>query len=1145
MGTLHVARGQSFVVSTAGSGASSTTVTFGKLTRDASATVDFSGTGLGSASSRLVFTQAPTTVGSNGGVLPYATFTGTTQDFATYNGSSGVTAFTGYASTLASAGASDIVLLTSSASLTANKSVAALLMRGSPTLTINPGVTLTLQNGLVTTGTSATINAAVGAGTAAVNFGAEGIIQRFTSSATAIKTAIGGSSALVLSGTGELDLEPPLSGNTWTGGTTLNSGKLSIKANNTPLGAAAGTLNLRGGVLDISVFLGDVTFPQPVVLSNTGISFASLNEITFSGPVTLSGRNIVAVPGGPTVNLTGKVSGTGSLVVTAATGSGSGGGILALTNAANNYTGGTTLSNSGIFSATLELGGNKVLGTGPLFLHSGNLQASTAVTISNAIVLGNDSINDTIVGAINFTGSNDIALAGDVDLRGINTLKSDVPDVRPVTISGNMSGSGGINKIGAGTLTLAGANTYTGATSVAAGVLLVNGDQPSSNVAVTAGTLGGLGSVGYLSVDAAGIVAPGIPGGAFGSLSPSGANFSAGGTLALGVESDAAGSAHDALDLGSGRLLLGASSALSVDLTGVTAERSIPGLVRYGSRIGSVTEFAQADLLNNTSGHTAELDYTSTQLNLAVATGLNQPPVISNPATQPATEDVALVFSAANSNAISISDPDAGANPVQLTLTAGHGKLTLAGLAGLTFLGGDGTSDATMTIVGTISDINTALDGLTFRLDTNYAGAASLTIDANDLGSLGLGGEQTDSAAININASPTNDAGSVTIVGTAKEDLTLTANVADIDGIGGAITYQWQSGTGSTFTNISGATSSTFQPGDAQVGQKVRVKVTYTDDQSFVENLTSAATAVVVGVNDAPTIGGFGSAITYFENGVPKQISTTATVTDPDSLNLDGGKLTIRLSANAKTEDRLTIKAGGSITLGGASVLFSGTAIGSFTGGTGTTPLVVTLLSAATPIKMQALLRAIAYSNVSENPSTAVRTVTVTLTDGDGGTSAAATKSINVTPVNDKPVLGGISDSIGYVHNATTPITLAASATVTDVDSANFATGRLRVHFTATSSTNRLKIGGNFSVADGNVKLNGVVIGKLTSNGFGTKDLIVTFTSAATKLIVQQLVRSIKFSTVGAVAGSRTVAFSVSDGDGGTSTEVSKTVNLT
>jgi hypothetical protein len=55
----------------------------------------------------------------------------------------------------------------------------------------------------------------------------------------------------------------------------------------------------------------------------------------------------------------------------------------------------------------------------------------------------------------------------------------------------------------------------------------------------------------------------------------------------------------------------------------------------------------------------------------------------------------------------------------------------------------------------------------------------------------------------------------------------------------------------------------------------------------------------------------------------------------------------------------------------------------------------------------------------------------------------------------------------------------------------------------------------------------------------------VTFNSAATPSVAQQLVRAVTFKTVGGSAGRRSVLFSVSDGDGGSSDELAKIVDVT
>src|SRR5690606_17229148 len=88
-----------------------------------------------------------------------------------------------------------------------------------------------------------------------------------------------------------------------------------------------------------------------------------------------------------------------------------------------------------------------------------------------------------------------------------------------------------------------------------------------------------------------------------------------------------------------------------------------------------------------------------------------------------------------------------------------------------------------------------------------------------------------------------------------------TANAAvDSDGDGlptlpAGFTYQWQSSPNgiSGWTNIAGATFATFTPDDPQVGQYLQVIAKYQDNGGTVEQTTSAATAAVTGVNDAPS----------------------------------------------------------------------------------------------------------------------------------------------------------------------------------------------------------------------------------------------------------------------------------------------------
>ena len=106
-------------------------------------------------------------------------------------------------------------------------------------------------------------------------------------------------------------------------------------------------------------------------------------------------------------------------------------------------------------------------------------------------------------------------------------------------------------------------------------------------------------------------------------------------------------------------------------------------------------------------------------------------PVNTVPGAQSTGVTTPKVFSAANGNAISITDADAGGASNEVTLGVTSGSLTLAGTTGLTFIAGDGTADASMTMRGSAAAINAALDGLSFAPAPGNA-SATLTLSTLD-----------------------------------------------------------------------------------------------------------------------------------------------------------------------------------------------------------------------------------------------------------------------------------------------------------------------------------------------------------------------------------------------------------------------------
>ena len=95
----------------------------------------------------------------------------------------------------------------------------------------------------------------------------------------------------------------------------------------------------------------------------------------------------------------------------------------------------------------------------------------------------------------------------------------------------------------------------------------------------------------------------------------------------------------------------------------------------------------------------------------------------------------------------------------------------------------------------------------------------------------------------------------------------------------------------------------------------------------------------------------------------------------------------------------------------------------------------LTLSGLATVAQYQAALRSITYTNGSENPSAATRTVSFTVNDG-ALNSTTATRTLTVTAVNDAPVVATTGGSSSYTENGSA-VAVDNGLTVSDVDSTN------------------------------------------------------------------------------------------------------------
>ncbi|MBI6953441.1 Ig-like domain-containing protein [Pseudomonas sp. CCOS 191] len=181
------------------------------------------------------------------------------------------------------------------------------------------------------------------------------------------------------------------------------------------------------------------------------------------------------------------------------------------------------------------------------------------------------------------------------------------------------------------------------------------------------------------------------------------------------------------------------------------------------------------------------------------------------------------------------------------------------------------------------------------------------------------------------------------------------------------------------------------------------VTVSINDDMG---STTRTASVVVQPLNAAPVIGNLNGDSQTFTQGsgaVLLDSGSNATVTDSDSADFAGGNLTVAVSANGvASEDVLGIRhqgnGAGQIGVSGSTVSYGGVAIGTYTGGTGGANLVLTFNGNATAAAVQAVVRNLTYdnSNAANSIGQATRTLSVTVNDGDGATSSAASVTVAI-----------------------------------------------------------------------------------------------------------------------------------------------------
>jgi hypothetical protein len=153
-------------------------------------------------------------------------------------------------------------------------------------------------------------------------------------------------------------------------------------------------------------------------------------------------------------------------------------------------------------------------------------------------------------------------------------------------------------------------------------------------------------------------------------------------------------------------------------------------------------------------------------------------------------------------------------------------------------------------------------------------------------------------------------------------------------------------------------------------------------------------TVNVATINDDPVIT-LGGTIGYERGAAAITLAPSAGVADPDALSFALGRLTVAITQGASGFNRLEI--GGSFQVIGDDVRLNEQSIGTLVGsGFGTSSLVVKFKTTASVEIVQLLVRSIRFKTTA-TAAVGDRQIGFTLTDGNGGVSNTAIKTVTVT----------------------------------------------------------------------------------------------------------------------------------------------------
>ena len=480
-------------------------------------------------------------------------------------------------------------------------------------------------------------------------------------------------------------------------------------------------------------------------------------------------------------------------------------------------------------------------------------------------------------------------------------------------------------------------------------------------------------------------------------------------------------------------------------------------------------------------------------------------------------ENSSIVFSSAQDRSLVVADADGGSLTATLSVGAGKGAIAVTTGGGATITN-DGTSS--VTIAGTIAQVNAALATVTYTPPANESGIAytALTYSVTD-------GTTTVTKSVNLNIADTLNAPTISIDNSALAytengsavQIDSAATATDPDAVnnwnGGKLEIQITSNgesadrltipdniVGTLNTNVfelrNGTTViASLSQSEGTLTGTTKLTITFNANMTdaLVQSLVRAIhydntsdapgtnarvihfslmdkdgytvadskTINVAAVNDNPAMASLPVSVTVTEDAASNLDLSAATLSDPDSAS---GNITLTITAGAGT---LAATTGGSVTVshsGTSALTLSGTASN-----------IDTFLNTASNIQYTGA------SNASGNNAT-----TLTLTANDGGNTGSGggtnvslgTVNVNITGVADTPIAGfgtGLSfnGTDQYVtmgdggYNVTTALTMEAWINPSSTTGVGHVIGK----WTPSGQTDTLRQSDSYLLAVANGKL--------------------------------------------------------------------------